>query len=161
MKLAVIVFNFLSWPVIHFGVSWLAYRFSNHSFRPHSWLYRERPFELNGNVYRDYLRVRKWKSRLPDGGSWLGSAFKKDRLHHRSPEYFQSFIIETCRSEWAHWVMFLFAPVFFIFNPLWAGWVMVGYASLANLPCIIVQRYNRILMTRVLNRMRGSDAIRT
>ena len=40
-------------------------------------------------------------------------------------------------------------PIFFIWNPPWARWVMTVYALAANLPCILVQRYNRFTLNRI------------
>ena len=34
-------------------------------------------------------------------------------------------------------------PVFLLWNPWWLGLLMFAYAVIANLPCLIVQRYNR------------------
>jgi glycosyl-4,4'-diaponeurosporenoate acyltransferase len=45
--------------------------------------------------------------------------------------------------------MFLFSPVFFVWNIWWVGIVMIVYAMLANMPCIMIQRYNRIRLKRV------------
>ncbi len=42
------------------------------------------------------------------------------------------------------WLAHLGGWLFFLWNPAWAGWVMVLYATLANGPCIITQRYNRV-----------------
>ena len=47
------------------------------------------------------------------------------------------------RAELAHYPILAFGPVFFAFNPWWLALVMVGYAVVANVPCILVQRYNR------------------
>jgi glycosyl-4,4'-diaponeurosporenoate acyltransferase len=47
--------------------------------------------------------------------------------------------------------MFFCFPVFFTWNPPWACWVMVGYAIFANAPCIIAQRYNRLILTKLVN----------
>ena len=65
-------------------------------------------------------------------------------------EYFQEFVMETCRAELTHWIVFLFASIFFIWNLWWIGIIMVAYAITVNMPCIITQRYNRIRLRRVL-----------
>lgn len=63
-------------------------------------------------------------------------------------------MIETQRAEWTHWVSMLPAPLFFIWNPVWAGWLMILYALIANLPFIIIQRYNRPRLLKLI-RMSG------
>jgi glycosyl-4,4'-diaponeurosporenoate acyltransferase len=62
--------------------------------------------------------------------------------------------METCRGEAVHWIVLFCSGLFFLWNPQWLAWCMVVYAILANLPCIIVQRYNRLRMARVLARSR-------
>jgi glycosyl-4,4'-diaponeurosporenoate acyltransferase len=43
--------------------------------------------------------------------------------------------------------------VFFLpWNPWWADLVIVTYAIAANLPCILVQRYNRGRLSKLLAR---------
>jgi glycosyl-4,4'-diaponeurosporenoate acyltransferase len=72
-----------------------------------------------------------------------------------NPEYLSKFIIETGRAEIVHWIVILFSPVFFIWNYPWAGWVMIIYAIIANLPCILAQRYNRIRFKRMISKNSG------
>jgi glycosyl-4,4'-diaponeurosporenoate acyltransferase len=93
--------------------------------------------------YRRWLRVRKWKAMLPDGAPWVGGTFSKRVLERRDSAYFRQFVLETRRGEAAHWLMLVCFPIFFLWNPHWTWWVMALYAIAANLPCIVVQRYNR------------------
>jgi len=60
--------------------------------------------------------------------------------------------IETRRAELTHWLLMVPAPFFFLWNPAWAGWVMIVYALLANCPFIMIQRYNRPRLERVLRK---------
>jgi len=46
--------------------------------------------------------------------------------------------------------MLLCTPVFYLWNPPWACVVMTLYGFAANLPCILVQRANRIKIERIL-----------
>ena len=69
------------------------------------------------------------------------------------PHYLQVFIRETWRGELCHWTVLAFTPLFFLWNPWWADLVCLAYALAANLPCIIVQRYNRLRLRKLLSRM--------
>ena len=62
------------------------------------------------------------------------------------------FLQETCRAELTHWVILLFGPFFFLWNPLWVGFLMIAYAIIENLPLVMAQRYNRIRLLRLLDR---------
>jgi glycosyl-4,4'-diaponeurosporenoate acyltransferase len=148
----VIVLNVLGWPLIHLLVSKLAFARARHGFDPEAWLYRPRSWEGEGRLYERLFRIKRWKSWLPDGAALLGNPFTKKRLQRRDAAYLHDFRFETCRGEWAHWITLSCAPIFFLWNPLWADLVMIIYALAANLPCILVQRYNRLLLRRILLR---------
>jgi len=149
MNAPVLAANFLGWPVIQLAVSFLALRLPDRLFTHDSWLTAPRRWERDGTLYRDWLVIRRWKTWLPDGAAWLGG-YSKNRLHSRSAAHLAKFLLETRRAECAHWCALSFAPVFFVWNPLWACWMMTGYALSANLPCILAQRYNRIVLARLL-----------
>jgi glycosyl-4,4'-diaponeurosporenoate acyltransferase len=140
--------NVLGWPVIHLAVGFIAVRLPPHIFTRDIWLTTARSWEREGYVYRDRLAIRRWKFLLPDGGPWLGGIRKKELLG-RNPVALAQFLMETRRAEIAHWCMLGCLPIFFIWNPPWARWVMTAYAFAANLPCILAQRYNRLVLSRV------------
>jgi glycosyl-4,4'-diaponeurosporenoate acyltransferase len=141
--------NLLGWPLIHLAVASVALRLPAHLFANDSWITVPRKWEREGRLYRDWLRIRRWKSLLPDGAPWLGG-FAKKRINFRDASYLGQFLLETRRAEVAHWCMILFLPMFYLWNPPWACLVMTAYALVANLPCILAQRYNRIALYRVI-----------
>lgn len=149
--------NVLGWPVIQLAVSSAALRVPSHIFERDTWIIAPRRWEQDGDIYRDYLAIRKWKSLLPDGAPWLGG-FAKKKLIKRNPAAIAQFLIETRRAEIAHWCMLGCLPIFFLWNPPWACWVMTAYALAANLPCILVQRYNRFAIHRTARARRHTLA---
>jgi len=142
--------NILGWPVIHVVTAKIILGMPLERFASTRTPYAVRRWEQDGDIYRRYFLIRRWKPLLPDGGPWLGG-FSKKRLASRSKDYLRVFILETRRAEFAHWCMLFCFPVFFLWNPPWACMVMAGYAITANLPCIVAQRYNRRVLTRLLN----------
>jgi len=150
--------NLLGWPVIHLGVAKIILSIPLERFANNKTPYAIRRWERDGDIYREYLGIRRWKSLLPDGAPWLGG-FSKKRLASRNQQYLQVFIRETRRAEFAHWCMLLCFPVFFLWNPPWACWVMAGYAVAANLPCIVAQRYNRLALQRLLDRLQSPSPL--
>lgn len=143
--------NVLGWPVIHIVIARLALRiplqrFAERNSGSITTHLRE------ARLYRKVLRVHRWKTRLPDGAPWLGG-FSKKRFEHRERKYILTFILETRRAEFAHWCMLFCLPLFFLWNPAWACGIMAAYAFGANVPCIIAQRYNRIVLTRLLEKL--------
>ena len=143
-----IALDFVVWLVIHLGVSMSVAKIKPDAFDPESWLYRGRSWERKGKIYKAFLGVKKWKRVLPDGAAVFKSGFRKRHLKNGDALYIQRFILETCRAELAHWVIFVFSFVFFIWNDWWVGMIMVAYALIANMPCIIAQRYNRARLRR-------------
>jgi glycosyl-4,4'-diaponeurosporenoate acyltransferase len=143
--------NVLGWPAIHMTICFAVLRIRSQAFAYDTWLTAPRCWERDGNMYRDWFAIRKWKSLLPDGAPWLGGPAKK-KLLSRNPAHISQFLIETRRAEIAHWCMLACLPFFFLWNPPWARWVITGYALAANLPCILAQRYNRFLVRRMARR---------
>ncbi len=140
----IIALNVLGWPVIHLSIAWMFLQLQPHRVR------RLPCFPTLGlelTVYEHLLAIRRWKHLLPDGAAWLGHGAAKSRLNHRDPAWRARLLLECRRGEAAHWAMLLAAPVFCLWNPPWAMAIMVVYGLLANLPCIVTQRYNRIRLT--------------
>jgi len=131
------------------GVSYIMSRQPLTSFNIDSWLYRKHDWEKNGRFYERLFRLKSWKRRLPDGAVIFKNGFEKKRLKGTNKDYLDSFIRETCRAELTHWIVFLFGPLFLIWNLWWVGIVMIVYATIANIPCVITQRYNRIRLQRI------------
>ncbi len=146
--------NLLGWPVIQLSITSAALRLSPEFFSEDTWLTAPRRWEHDGRLYRERLTIRKWKHLLPDGASWFGG-FAKRTLRADDPAYLAQFLLETRRAEVAHWCMLGCLPLFFLWNPPWARWVMTAYAVAANLPCIFVQRYNRFSLRRIIRTRQG------
>ena len=149
MIAAVWAANLLGWPIIQLTIGFVALRIPQDSFERDTWLTAPHGWEQEGRVYRDWFAIRRWKSQLPDGAPWLGG-FAKKKLLERNPTAIAKFLVETRRAEIAHWCMLGCLPIFFIWNPPWARWVMTAYALAANLPCIFAQRYNRLVLNRIV-----------
>jgi glycosyl-4,4'-diaponeurosporenoate acyltransferase len=148
--LILIAANALGCAALQLTIAAIAVRIDARHFGRDSPLYRTHPAEIA--FYRRVLRIRRWKSLLPDGAPWVGGAFRKKRLAARDSAYFRQFLLETRRGEAAHWLMLACFPIFFLFNPPWARAVIAVYALAANLPCILAQRYNRAVAERILDR---------
>ncbi|MFP5227359.1 MAG: glycosyl-4,4'-diaponeurosporenoate acyltransferase [Acidobacteriota bacterium] len=148
--------NLLGWPAIHLSVSSVFLRLPSPWFAEDSWLTAPRRWERDGCFYRDRFAIRRWKALLPDGAPWLGG-FAKKELRSRDRVYLTRFLLETRRAEVAHWCMLCCAPVFFFWNPPWACCVMTVYALAANLPCVVAQRYNRLVLARATAAVRRCE----
>lgn len=142
-----------AWALFHLGISYALYRMPLRVFEKETALTRIRYWEQGGRTWQRLLRVRQWKDRLPDGDSVLGRGFPKKRLGEGSADYLRQFVAESRRAEWTHWLLIPPAFLFFLWNPPWASWVMVAYALAANVPFILIQRFNRPRLMRLSDRM--------
>ena len=153
-----VVIDILAWFVIHMGVVHAMIRIPAKHFDPASWLCRSRKWERDGRMYHGVFKIRKWKKYLPDGSPLVGNrGFPKSKLSSRNRAYLEAFLVETCRAEWTHWIIALFAPFFFLWNPFAVGFIMIFYAAAENLPLIMAQRYNRCRLRHLLCRVRRGD----
>lgn len=147
-----VLLDIAAWFVIHMGVVAAMVSLPVDRFSPAQWPFRERSWELGGRIY-EWMGVRWWKDVLPDGADILRwRSFRKSHLAASTSEYLDRFSRETCRAEATHVLTMVWAPLFFFWNPVWVGWLMIVYASCENLPLIVAQRYNRIRLERLLRR---------
>lgn len=146
---AIILLNVIGIPVVHILISWIMLRLPLTQFSPECGFFQIRAWEEQGRFYEQVFRVRAWKDRLPDAGPWF-AGFSKSKLQERTREYFIEFRLETCRGELAHWLQLIVISFFIIWNPYPANLVILAYAFLSNLPCLISQRHTRCRLERVL-----------
>jgi len=111
---------------------------------------RLRAFERDGRVYERWLRIKAWKDALPEAGSLFRGGFSKRGVVGHDRAYLERFARETRRAERTHWAILALSPVFFAWNPWWLATAMAGYGVVANVPCLLVQRYNRARLERLL-----------
>jgi glycosyl-4,4'-diaponeurosporenoate acyltransferase len=145
--LAAVAVDIVVWIVWGTSVGWAASRVPASRLSTDTALTRLRSWETGGRVY-ERLAIRRWKDRLPDAGSLFGG--RRKHLPGRAPEALAAFAAETRRAELVHWVV----PAGVVVFPAWNPWpitaVMMVYAVAANLPCLLVQRYNRARIARMV-----------
>ncbi|MDQ2832519.1 MAG: hypothetical protein M3Y50_02025 [Acidobacteriota bacterium] len=142
--MAAVTANVLGWPMLQLALARISIMVPERFLLPLRAPTRREAQEAD--LYRRALRIRRWKHLLPDGAPWVGGAFPKQRLASRQPAYLRRFALEARRGELAHWTMLACIPVFYLWNPAWACALMTFYGLAANVPCILVQRYNRIVI---------------
>lgn len=147
-----VLVDFISWFIIHMAVSIIAFKIPDKYFAEDKYIYRAKKWENEGEFYIKYLKIKKWKKFLPDGAKIFRMGFLKKNIASKKSEYFKKFIIESRRAEFTHWLAMPPAILFFLWNNFYAGLFMILYAVLANLPCIVAQRYNRPRFENLLNK---------
>jgi glycosyl-4,4'-diaponeurosporenoate acyltransferase len=141
----IVVINVIGIPAAHLLIAWWSTRLPSPWFQcsiPNS---AEKPHR----VYEDIFLIRRWKKYLPDAAPWL-KGFPKGQLKSSDPDYLRAFILETRRGEFSHWIQLVVISAFILWNPYPANYIIVTYALLSNMPCILNLRYTRKRMLYVL-----------
>lgn len=112
-------------------------------FSPDRFLFRKRDWEQGGRIYKRLFRVERWKHLLPDGAAITKGGYRKKKLTDFSRDNLDRFLMESCRAELTHLLAILPFWIFGFIGPPRIIWYMLVYALTVNLPCMIVQRYNR------------------
>jgi glycosyl-4,4'-diaponeurosporenoate acyltransferase len=134
------------WLSLSVAVGYVGHRLPARWLARDSALTRLRTFELDGTFWQRRLKVRRWKDRLPDAGAFFGGVSKK-RVRRTG---LARLLVETRRAELVHWALLACGPVFALWNPPVLAATMVCFAVIANVPCLVVQRFNRARLLRVL-----------
>ena len=146
------VLNIICICFIHLFGSWICLKIPRGWFKINDWLFRNYWWEEKGKFYR-LIKVKKWKEFLPDGAKLFKAGFQKKRLQEMKEDYYHEFLLETKRAEFTHFVTLIPLFFFFIWNPIEAYLLIILYGLIANGPCIIVQRYNRIRLSKVVRKI--------
>ena len=144
---AAFALNVAVWLVWSATAGYVGHRVSPARFERSNRVTRLRAFEAGGRWYERRLAIKRWKDRLPEAGSLFAGGFSKRSVRRAE---LGRYVIETRRAELVHWSVLSIWPLFAIWNPPWAVGVMLGYALVANVPCLVVQRYNRARLLRIL-----------
>lgn len=145
----IVVLDALVWAVWSTAVGYALHRVPAERLAHDGPLTRIRPWEREGRVY-EHLRIRRWKDLLPDLGTLFRGGVAKRSLATRDPAALRRLAAETRRAELVHWAVPAATPLFALWSPPWLLAAMAAYAVAANLPCLVVQRYNRGRLERIL-----------
>ena len=137
---------------IHLFGSWICLKIPRGWFKINTGLFRTYWWEEQGRFYR-LIMVKKWKEFLPDGAKLFKAGFQKKRLQEKSEGYYHEFLLETKRAEITHYITMVPLLFFFIWNPIEAYVLILLYGIILNVPCIIVQRYNRIRFSKIVSKL--------
>lgn len=129
-------------------------KYDNRWFRP-------KKFEKKGLLYKSVFKIVYWKKYLPDGAAVRKSGYRKKNLTDFSIENLNTFLIESCRAEVGHLLAILPFWTFGLFLPKRGIWMMLCYAVVVNIPCVLAQRFNRPRISKILERLerRGNNEV--
>lgn len=96
------------------------------------------------------LQIKKWKDKVPEAGDMFKGGVSKSSVKTYDVQSLKNFVYETRRAEYVHYSIMMITPVFFLFLPAYLIVAMILYAVVANIPCLLIQRYNRSRILHVL-----------
>ena len=144
-----VLVDMAAWAVFHSVTGYAVHRLPLARLNRDTWLLRERRFESSGSFY-ERLHVRRWKDRLPEAGALFPGGLSKRHIAGRDRATLERFIAETRRAEYGHWAAMACGPLFMFWNPPLVAAAMVAYGVGVNMPFIVIQRYNRQRVGRLL-----------
>ncbi len=103
-------------------------------------------------LYEQRLAIRRWKAFLPDAGNALPGGVSKASLARRDPASLERLRLETRRAELVHWALWPAWIVTALWLPPIGVLINLLFATLFNLPCLLMQRYNRLRLERAILR---------
>ena len=113
-------------------------------------LTKPRPWGESTRNYQRYLAIRQWKVWLPDAGHAFPGGLRKKSLVCRNSLALQRLLAETRRAELVHLAIWPFWIVTLLWMPPLGVMLNLFFATAFNLPCLWVQRFNRL---RLLKRL--------
>lgn len=116
-------------------------------------------WEKQGRVY-ELIGIRKWKEKLPDMSVILPKLMPSKKMPNgASSADVELMIQETCVAELTHGALCAagFGCVL-IWKGIW-GWVVSILYCLANIPFILIQRYNRPKLMRILTKIQAKERV--
>jgi glycosyl-4,4'-diaponeurosporenoate acyltransferase len=101
--------------------------------------------------------IRVWKRWIPDAGPALPGGIAKANLARRDPDSQRRLLIETRRAELVHWALWAAGLLTALWLPPAGVLVNLLFATAFNLPCLLLQRFNRRRVQRLLARPRNGS----
>lgn len=146
--------NSIFWAFVFFSSAYIVHFLPEKFYNYKNFLFKKTKIEKDGKLYKNIFFIDKWKDKIPEAGKFLGlHPFSKRHFVSKKKEYVERFILETCRGELSHLLPFIFYPISLIWNPMIANIIMFLFVLIFNLPFILVQRYNRIRLTKLLHKI--------
>lgn len=128
------------------------------SLRFDAFPFKSYPFEREGQIYKR-IGIAKWQSRVPDMSRILKGSMPEKRLEGRPDRaMLLQMIQETCVAEATHVLLCVAGLGVLWLWPGLGGWILwLAYCLLGNLPFILIQRYNRPRLIKLLRRCRTGE----
>ena len=147
LALLACILGWLLWSVL---VGWLAHRLPPQALDHDTWLTGRRHWPESRSGFESRLAIRRWKSLLPDAGTAFPGGVAKNSLVGRDRASLQRLLAEIRRAELVHLALWPFWIVTALWLPPAGVLINLVFATLFNVPCLWLQRYNHRRVERAL-----------
>ena len=129
---------------------------------PKKWLnafafpFKEFKFENGGKIY-ERLNVKAWQNKVPDMSKIFPKIIPPKKIIEKSnKEMLENMLHENCVAEMIHLLLPIAAlPCLLLWRGIKGRIIYFIYVFLGNLPYVIIQRYNRPRLKRLLKHFDG------
>ena len=116
-------------------------------------LFRSRKWEDNGRIYQRIFHIRAWKDYVPA----IGSFDKKHINAHPDTGYLSRYLLESLRAELCHELAMALSVVVMAASVQPAKGRILLWSLALNMPCTMIQRFNRPRFERLLPKTATGD----
>lgn len=149
--------NLLIFILISLAMTFICEKLPAKLYNYKRWMFRERHWEKGGKIYDSIFKVKKWKAKLPEISDFMRWRFNKKHLAETNNNYLSVFITESCKAEFTHWLIIISTVIFNFWNGFFSSFLLFLLATILNFPYIIIQRYNRPRLLRLIKINKQSD----
>jgi glycosyl-4,4'-diaponeurosporenoate acyltransferase len=140
----------VGWAAWSLLIGFIGHRIPLKLLTTDTWLTRPRPWGEDRHWYEGVLQIKRWKDRLPEAGNFFPGGFRKSSIGGGDCAVMSRFLAETRRAEYVHIAIWPFWLVTMLWTPGWGVLINLAVGTTLNLPCLWVQRYNRIRLQNVI-----------
>ncbi|MGE9268676.1 MAG: hypothetical protein ACQKBY_11310 [Verrucomicrobiales bacterium] len=146
------VLNTLGIPALHLLLSWLSLRLPDRFFALSVPTPPPAPAALaRSQKLATLVGLRRWKAILPDAAPWLGGSAKK-LAPSASPPALRALLTETRRGFFSHLLQLPALLIFLLWTPAPYALIIIAYALLSNLPCLLNLHHTSLRLQALLAR---------
>lgn len=114
------------------------------------WFFRDKKWEDGGRIYQKVFKIKVWKKLMPELSDFIKIVFPKKHIKTFSRKYLSTYLAESCRAELTHWNIFFSSFLFSFWTDTLMTAAIIFMAFILNVPFIIMQRYNRPRIIRMV-----------
>ena len=149
IAIIVMLWHYISFKIVSCQENSYFYREDN--------TFNEMFFLKKEKIYENIFRIKYWKDKIPQYVSKNG--FSKKKIESFNLDYLKKFISETYRAEINHFLCCLIIPFLFFGEYKMISIVVSLLIILGNVPCILIQRYNRFRIRRIILKIKRKRGV--